>query len=158
MSEKNQLLAESKISYVIETEEYPEGIIKMLKEKGISFKALKIHNLKQTQEEIDELIPLVEIDLELYQKLNKLSEITGIPVKEIISKEFEVFFFSIGDQIAIFLDHHLGIENIKNPIEIIRNLKDLLNISERYLDSLKKKDDLLKEIGEWKHPCKTITK
>ena len=147
-----------KTLFEIQTKDYPKEIIGFMKERNIPFKAWKIHDFKQDQQEIDEELPLVEVDLEIYQKLKKLSEITRIPIVEIVSKELGDFFYSVGDIPVIFLDRHLGIENIEKPIKMLKNLKALLHISERYLESLKTKEDLLKEIEEWNHPLKNIKK
>ncbi|MFW9878788.1 MAG: hypothetical protein ACFFG0_37390 [Candidatus Thorarchaeota archaeon] len=150
MSENNQVKEEVNWSYIIEFAEYPEEIIKLLKERKITFKAWKTHYLEEEFDDNDEELPFVELEPEIYQKVKKLSEITGISMEDIVSKELGDFFFSVGDQIAIFLDRHLGIENIKNPIETIRNLQDLFNIPKRYVKSLKGKEDLIKEIEDFK--------
>ncbi|MFW9872665.1 MAG: hypothetical protein ACFFG0_06140 [Candidatus Thorarchaeota archaeon] len=139
-----------KTLFEIETKDYPKDVIDFMNKKNISFKAWKIHELKEDLAEIDEELPFVELNPELYQKVKKLSEITGISMEDIVSKELDDFLFSVGDQIAIFLDRHLGIENIKNPIEMIRNLKELLHIPKRYIEALKNKEELLKEIEAFK--------
>ncbi|MFW9973225.1 MAG: hypothetical protein ACFFDF_23780 [Candidatus Odinarchaeota archaeon] len=149
MSENNQNEDVFDVSYEIHVNDLSKEVIKFLKEHNIPFQAWRIYNLKEKYNSPDEEIPLVEVDTKIYQKLLKLSEITGIPIKKIVSEEFKTFFFSVGDQIAVFLDRHLDIRNMENPIKIIRNLKDLLKISDFYLESLKTKEDLIKEIDEF---------
>jgi len=91
---------------------------------------------------------IIEVELEIYQKLKKLSEITGISVEDIASAELGDFFYSIGDIPVIFLDRHLGIKNIKNPIEMLEKMDEVINIGSKYLEELKTKD-LVKYVEDW---------
>jgi len=92
--------------------------------------------------------PLVEVESEIYQRLKKLSTITGIPIETIVSKELGDFFYSVGDIPIIFLDRHLGIENIKNPIEILEKMTEVIDIQQEYIEQLKAKD-LVKHVEDW---------
>jgi len=159
MSENSQKVVKYNVVKEIISQYDPE-LLKWLKANNYKYRIHEIKDLTpyQSKKEINEEFPLIEVDPELYQKLKKLSQITGIPIKNIVSKELGDFFFSVGDIPVIFLDCHLGIENIEKPIEMIKNLKDVIHIPERYLESLKTKDDLLKELEEWNHPLKNIIK
>lgn len=95
-----------------------------------------------------EEVPLIAVEPEIYQKLKKLSEITGISVKDIASAELGDSFYSIGDIPVVFLDRHLGIKNIKNPIEMLEKMDEVINIGSKHLEGLKTKD-LIKHVKDW---------
>ncbi len=145
---------EFEISYSIYIKEFPTDIITLLREKNVKFEVWENKELKKEYYDPKEEVPLIEVDKEIYEKLNKLSEITGILVEDIASRELGDFFYSVGDYPVNFLDRHLGIENIENPIEMLSKMKDVINIPEKYLESLKTKEDLIKEIEEWYKPFK----
>ena len=95
----------------------------------------------------------IDIDPKIFQKLEKLSNVTGIPKNDIVSGQMKDFFYSVGDIPVIFLDRHLGIKNIKNPIEMLEKMKDIINIPPAYLEELKTKD-LVKHVENWHNPLK----
>lgn len=142
----------SEILIRICTKDYSKEVFNFMEEKKIPFKAWKIHQFKEEFNNIDEDLNLIEVDPDIYQKLKKLSEITGIPIGAIVSMEMGDFFFSVGDNPVIFLNRHLRIENIENPIEMLKIMKDLIHIPENYLESLKSREDLIREIEMWKNP------
>ncbi len=145
---------EFEISYSIYIKEFPTDIITLLREKNVKFEVWENKELKKEYYDPYEVVPLIEIDQDIYRKLNKLSEITRISVKDIASKELGDFFNSVGDYPENFLDRHLGIENIEDPIGMLHKMKDLINIPEKYLKSLKTKEDLIKEVENWYKPFK----
>ena len=63
------------------------------------------------------------------------------------------FFYSVGDIPIIFLDRHLGIKNIKNPIGMLEQMNDIIKIAPKYLEELKNKD-LVKHVENWHNPKK----
>lgn len=152
MPENIQKDEKIEISYSIHFKEFPKELITIIQDHNIECQIWKTLELKK--KELDNDFLFVEIEPELYQKLQKLSEITGIPIKDIVSKEMGDFFFSVGDIPVIFLDHHLGIEKIENPIEMLNKISPIINIRESYLRSLKTKEDLIKEIDKWNNPLK----
>lgn len=154
MSENNQGKKYFEKEKAIFIEDCSPEVIVFLKKNNVKFKVWDLTCLKKEYYDPEEESPLIEIETELYQKLNKLSEITGIPVKNIASRELGDFFNSVGDIPVIFLDSHLGIENIKNPIEMLSKMKDVIHIPEGYLKSLKTKKDLMKEVEDWYKPFK----
>ena len=86
---------------------------------------------------------MVEIDPELYQKLKKISEITGIPIKDMADNELDhILTDFLPDEPLIFLDKYLGIENVKDPIGIIEQLSQIINFGEKYIESLKTVDPI----------------
>lgn len=128
------------------------GDLELEYEKGVNKEELKKLLL------LDEILsapafesPLIEVDPERYQKLKKLSNITGISIKDIVSIEMGDFFYSVGDIPVIFLDRHLGIKNIKNPIGMLEQMNDIINIAPKYLEELKNKD-LVKHVENWHNP------
>ena len=138
------------ISYVIhiERKESPNDIIELLKKHNIKFGIWKIKDFKIEFDEPYEELPLVTVEKELYNKLKKLSEITGIPVEDIASKELEDFFYSVGDIPVIFLDRYLGIENIENPIEMLEKMNKVIDIRNKHLNWLKTQD-LVEHVKKW---------
>jgi len=100
---------------------------------------------------------LIEVVPEIYQKLEKLSNITKIPIKDIASAELGEFFYSIGAIPIIFLDRHLGIKNIKNPISMLEKMNEFIDIRQEYIELLKTKD-LVKHIKDWYNPLKKTKK
>ena len=144
MPENNQKVVKYDIVKEITTEYNPE-IINWLKERNYKYKIETYRDFSpyQTKEEINEEYPLVEIDPELYQKIKKISEITGIPIKDMTSEELDhILTDFLPDEPLIFLDKYLGIENVKNPIEIIEQLKEIVNIGENYFEFLKTVDPI----------------
>lgn len=149
--------------------EYPEYLITIKKVPGvekilyklrkffiqnsIEFEMLRVLGLKEGSYDLEEEVPLIEVESEIYQKLKKLSAITGIPIKDIASAEFVSFFDSVGDIPVIFLDRHLGIENVKNPIEMLEKMEEVMNIGSKYIEELKTKD-LVKHVENWHNPLK----
>lgn len=155
MSENNQKVIKYDLIKEIKTE-YKQEIVNWLKDNHYNYKVCEYKDFTpyETKEQTEEVFPLIEVEKESYEKLNKLSEITGIPVKNIASKELGDFFNSVGDYPENFLDRHLGIENIEDPIGMLHKMKDLINIPEKYLKSLKTKEDLIKEVENWYKPFK----
>ena len=142
--------------YLIETKKYPEEVIKILKEKNISFDITKIHDLTKESNVQEEEIPLIEIDLKIFRKLKKLLEITGIPIEDIANTEIKGFLRDhVSEEPLIFLDKYLGFKNVKDPISVIEKLNDVVNISEEYIEWLKS-IDLNAYVDDWNNPLKTI--
>lgn len=139
------------ISYMvhIERKKFPKKIIEILKKNNVNFGIWELYNQKAEYYDPEEEVPLVEIELELYQKLKKISEITGIPIEDMASNELNHLLTDfIPEDPFIFLDAHLGIENVKNPIEIIEQLKEIVNIGDKYFEALKIMDPV-KYVKEW---------
>lgn len=150
--------------------EYPEylitiknvpGIEKILKnlrkffiQNSVEFEMLRCLGLKEGSYDSEEEASLIEVESEIYQKLKKLSAITGIPIKDIASAELGSFFESVGDIPVIFLDRHLGIENVKNPIEMLEKMDEVMKIGSEYIEELKTKD-LVKHVENWHNPLKS---
>ncbi len=155
MSENSQKVVKYDLVKKIKTE-YNQETLDWLKGKLYKYKVYETKVIYETKEQIDEVFPLIEVDKEIYEKLNELSEITGIPVTNIASKELGNFFNSVGDIPVIFLDIYLGIENIEKPIEMLERMREVINISDMYFETLKtmKKQDLIKEVEEWYNPFK----
>jgi len=130
-----------------------EKALKLLKENNIKFQVWKLHELDDDDYDPYEESPLIEVESEIYQKLKKLSEVTGIPMENIVSTEMADFFNSVGDIPVIFLDSHLGIKNIKNPIEMLEKMDDIIHIGPEYLKDLKNAD-LVKHVECWYNPKK----
>ncbi|KKN63007.1 hypothetical protein LCGC14_0506470 [marine sediment metagenome] len=130
------------ISYIIhiERKEFPNDIIKLLKEHNIKFEIWKNRILKKEYDNSPEELSCVSLDPEINNKLKKLSKITGISIENIVSAELGDFLYSVGDQPLIFLDRHLGIENIEKPFEMLEKMNDIINIGESYLEQLKTQD------------------
>ena len=148
--ENNQKVVKYDLVKEIRTE-YNQEILDWLKENHYKFKILKIKDLVpyQTKEEINEELPFVELDPELYQKLKKISEITGISMEDMASNELDhILTDFIPEEPFIFLDIHLGIENVKDPITIIEQLKEIINIGDKYFEALKTMDPV-KYVKEW---------
>ncbi|MHA1291371.1 MAG: hypothetical protein ACTSQJ_01735 [Promethearchaeota archaeon] len=122
-------------------------------QNSAEFEMLRVLGLKEGSFDPEEEVPLIEVEPEIYQKLKKLSTITGIPIKNIASAEFVSFFDSVGDIPVIFLDRHLGIENVKNPIEMLEKMDEVMNIGSKYIEVLKTKD-LVKHVENWHNPLK----
>ena len=146
--------------YMITIKKVP-GIEKILdklrtlfRQNSVEFEMLRILELKEGSYDLEEEVLLIEVESEIYQKLKKLSAITGIPVKDIASAEFVSFFDSVGDIPVIFLDRHLGIENVKNPIEMLEKMDEVMNIGSEYIEELKTKD-LVKHVENWHNPLKS---
>ncbi len=78
-------------------------------------------------------------------------------MKEIVSKTIGDFFYTVGEIPVIFLDRHLGIENIENPIEMLEKMNDIIHIGDPHLNWLKTQD-LIKYVTEWKHPLQKFNK
>lgn len=149
MSENNQKEEIIELSYSIHIEEFPEELIKILQDNNIKFQVWKNQELKEEYYDPEEESPLVEIDKELYQKLKKISEITGIPLGDMASNELSHLLTDfIPEEPFIFLDIHLGIENVKNPIEIIEQLKEIVNIGDKHFETLRIMDPV-KYVKEW---------
>lgn len=78
MSENNQIDEKFETLFEIHTKGYPKEIIGFMKERNISFKAWKIHDFKQDQQEIDEELPLIAIPKKLYKDLEDLCKINNL--------------------------------------------------------------------------------
>lgn len=148
--------------YIITIKKVP-GIEKILDklrtffiQNSVEFEMLKLLELKEGSYDPEEEVPLIEVETEIYQKLKKLSTITGIPIKDIASAELASFFYSVGDIPVIFLDRHLGIENVKNPIEMLEKMDEVMKIGSEYIEELKTKD-LIKHVEDWHNPLKEIS-
>lgn len=126
----------------------------LFKQNSVEFEMLRMWQLKKEFRDPEEEASFIEIESEIYMKLKKLSAITGIPIKDIASAEFGDFFNSVGDIPVIFLDRHLGIENIKNPKEMLEKMDEVINIGSKYLEILKAKD-LIKHVEVWHNPLKS---
>jgi len=155
---KDNKTIESKIriSYKIFSD-CSKKLINFLKDNKIKFQTWQLKELA----ELDDLEPseesaFVEVEPEIYQRVKKLSEVTGIPVETIVSSELGDFFNSVGDIPVIFLDRHLGIKNIKKPIEMLEKMDDIINIGSEYLEDLKTMD-LVKHVENWCKPFKRKT-
>ena len=146
---KYDLIKEIRTKYSPET-------VKLLIEKRIKYEihVYKDYSPYQTKEEIEEIIPFVEIKKEVYDKIKRISEITGIPLKNIITEEIDgVIEAQIKDEPLVFLDAYLGIENIKDPISLIEKFKDIVKISDKFFEYLKTVDPI-EYIEKWYHPSK----
>jgi len=116
---------------------------KVLEKNKIPFTIEEITSLPEAKEEITKEFPLVSINEELYQKLKQLSEITGISLEDIANEEFEHFINDyIKDSPFHFLDNFLGIENVKDPLSVVKKIKDIANISEDFIEYLKNMDPI----------------
>lgn len=125
-------------------------------QNSVEFETLRVLGLKEGSYDPEEEVPLIEVESEIYQKLNKLTKITGISIKDIASKELGDFFYSVSDIPLIFLDRHLGIRNIKNPIEMLEKMNKFIDIRQDYIESLKTKD-LVKYVNDWHNPLKNTS-
>lgn len=153
MSANNQNDEKIEISYSIYIKEFPEELIKILQDHNIKFQVWENQELKEENYDPNEELPFVEINPEVYQKVKKISEITGISMKDMASNELDHLLTDhIPEEPFIFLDTHLGIENVKNPIEIIEQLKEIVNIDNRYFEALKTVDPI-KYVKEWNTGC-----
>ena len=155
MVKENQLDKMFKISYMIniERKEFPKDVIELLKKNNVKFGVWNLYNLKTEYEDSPDELSVISLDPENYNKLKKLSEITGIPMKDIVSAELGDFFYSVGDIPIIFLDRHLGIDNIEKPIEMLEKMDKVINIGDKYLNWLKTQD-LIKHVENWHNPSK----
>jgi len=144
---KDNKTIESKIriSYKIFSD-CSKKLINFLKDNKIKFQTWQLKELAEPDDlEPSEESAFVEVEPEIYQRVKKLSEVTGIPV-----------FNSVGDIPVIFLDRHLGIKNIKKPIEMLEKMDDIINIGSEYLEDLKTMD-LVKHVENWCKPFKRKT-
>jgi len=89
MSENNQNNEEIEISYSIYIKEFPEELIKILQEHNIKFQVWKNHTLKEEYYDSEEEVPLIDINLEIYKKLKKISEFIGEDLHEFSSNLLE---------------------------------------------------------------------
>ncbi len=139
-----------KISYIIhiERKELPKDIIELLKKNNVKFETWKIRTLKKEYDNSPDELSCVSLNPEIYIKLKKLAIITGIPMEDIASKELGDFFNSVGDIPVIFLDRHLGIENIENPLEMLEQMNTIINIGDKFLTFLKTQD-LTEHVKKW---------
>jgi len=78
----------------------------------------------------------IEIDESLFDKLKQISEISDISMKKMVNNEIKDLLYHIAHDPAVFLDHFIGIENVENPMKIIKDLKPIVNISEDLIESL----------------------
>lgn len=160
MSENNQIDEMCKISYLIhiEKKEYPKELIELLKKNNIEFEALQVMRLQKEYDDSPEELSYIALDNEIYNKLKKISEITGIPMGDMASNELEHMLTDTLPEIPlIFLDAHLGIENVENPFEMLEKMNEVINIGDKYLNWLKTQDPV-KYVEEWKHPLKDFKK
>ena len=155
MAIENQRNKMFDISYMllIESKASPKDIIELLKKNNVKFEAWKNYTLKKEYDDSPDDLSCVSLEPEIYNKLKKLSEITGIPIEDIVSAELGDFLYSVGDQPLIFLDRHLGIENIEKPFEMLEKMNDVINIGESYLEQLKTQN-LVKYVEKWHNPSK----
>ncbi|KKN61154.1 hypothetical protein LCGC14_0524490 [marine sediment metagenome] len=151
MSENNQIDKMFKISYkvYIDRKEWPQDVIELLKNNNIKFGVWECNTLKKEYDDPPEELSYIAIDKELYQKIKRISEITGISMKDIACNELDHLLTDfIPEEPFIFLDTHLGIENIDNPIEILEQLKEIVNFGDKYFEALKTMDPV-KYVKEW---------
>lgn len=146
------------ISYSIHIDDFPEELIKILLEHNVKFQVWENHELKKEFDDTPEELPVVYIDLEIYNKLKKLCEITGISLEDIANTELKAFLSdNISDEPLIFLDKYLGFKNIKDPIPIIEKMNEVVNLGEDYVAWLKT-IDLNAYVDNWNHPLKKLKK
>ncbi len=160
MGEKNQIDKMSKNSYMIriERKEFPKDVIDLLKKNNVKFRVWENRIFKKEFDDTPEELSVVYIDSEIYKKLKKVSEITGIPMEDIANTEIEGFLRDhVSDEPLLFLDKYIGFKNIKNPISIIEKLNDVVNISEEYIEWLKT-IDLNAYVDNWNNPLKNLKK
>ena len=160
MGEKNQIDKMSKNSYMIriERKEFPKDVIDLLKKNNVKFRVWENRIFKKEFDDTPEELSVVYIDSEIYKKLKKVSEITGIPMEDIANTEIKGFLRDyVSDEPLIFLDKYLGFKNIKDPISIIEKLNDVVNISEEYIEWLKT-IDLNAYVDNWNNPLKNLKK
>ena len=134
---------------------YSPKLVKLLIENDIKYEKCKYKDYSpyQPKEYIEEY-PLISIDSELYSKLKKISEITGISIENIANNELGHFLKDdLTEEPLIFLDAHLGIKNIKDPLSIIEKLNEVVDIEIKYLEYLKTVDPI-EYVEKWYHPSK----
>lgn len=121
MSENEQ---ENKIKYDlirgIRTE-YNQEIIDFLKEKGYEFQIFEHKDLTsyQTKEDIESVLPLVEIKREYYDNLKMVSELTDLPLESMVNSALYSFFESVKEQPESFLEHYFGDLNLFDIFSLI---------------------------------------
>lgn len=150
MSQELQKDCKVELSYSIFIEDLPQDLITYLKEKNIRFQVWQNRHILD-DEEIPEEYPLIPVDIEIFKKLQKISEITGISLKDMANEELtHLITDHIKDEPLIFLDTHLGIENIENPLNLIEQMKDLAGISDKFMTWLKDIDPI-EYVNNWYH-------
>jgi len=133
---KFKISTEIKASYTPELANY-------LKEKGIPHEIWKVHGFLEDHEEITEDSYHVPIDEDLYRKLNKVSKIANIPVKDMVNAELNSFLRDhVRENPFIFLDQFRDIEKVEDPISIVRKLQPILKIPEDWMKDLEKIDPI----------------
>ena len=107
----------------------------------------------EDEAEITKEYPVVPIDEELYQKLNQVSEITGIPVKKMVDNELgDLITNFIGDDPFLFIDCYLDIKKVKDPIALVKKLQPIANIPESLIiefEDIDPKDYIKKIRGKY---------
>jgi len=115
---------------------------KVLEKNKIPFTIEEITSLPEDKEEITKEFSLISINEELYQKLKQLSEITGISLGDIANSELEHFLNDfVSENPYYFLDIFLGIENVKDPLSVVYQMKSIVNISEDQIKELENVKD-----------------
>lgn len=122
---------------------YDAEIKKRLDELKIHYELWEVVRAIEDKEEIECECPVIPIDKEIYSKLKKICEITGISMKTIATDEFTTLLFDhIAENPIVFLDMYLGIKNIRDPISIVRKLKPVVDISEKYMEEIENTDPM----------------
>lgn len=125
MSENNQNDEKIEISYSIYIKEFPEELIKILQEHNIKFQVWENQELIDKDYDLDEELTFVELDQELYNKLKMVSDLTGLPMEDMVNKEVEHLLYDVmADQPVAFLDEFFDNVSLLDFIErISENIK-----------------------------------
>jgi len=123
---------------------YTPKIIESLKQNRILFEVLKIiSHSEDAKARAPEELSYVPIDKDVFEKLKHVCKITNIPMKEIITEEIRQLLDGfIRENPLVFLNSFIGIENIEDPIAIVRKLKSVVNIPDDWMKELETTDPI----------------
>jgi len=130
-------------NYEIRTQ-YTPKIIESLKQNRIPFEVLKIiSHSEDAKARVPEELSYVPIDNDVFEKLKQVCDITKIPMGEIITEEIrQILDGFIRENPLVFLNSFIGIENIEDPISIVRKLKPVVNIPDDWMKDLETTDPI----------------
>lgn len=129
---------------------YEPKIKDLLKQNKLPFEILPIISQIEDEGGCESDNPFyVPIEEDLSNKLCQISEITGIPVKEMVDTEIgDLITNFIGDDPFFFIDCYLDIKKVKDPIALVKKLQPIANIPERLINDFEDIDpkDYIKKI------------
>ena len=129
-----------KVDFSIRTK-FASEVVDYLKQNKIAYQVLETETFIEDPEDTIKEQAYVPIAKDLYDKLVRVCEITGIPLEQIINAEIGTLLNDHAREDPIyFLENFLGIENVKDPIAIARKLQPILNIPESWIKNLEQVD------------------